>query len=146
MRSVNRSALVPYTAGQMYALVADVESYPDFLPWCTDAAVLERGDGYVVGRVGMRRAGLRKSFTTRNELKEDEAITLELADGPFRHLKGSWRFEPLGDVGSKVMLSLEFDFESRALDALLGLFFEDTLNSLVDAFTARAAEIYGQGG
>jgi ribosome-associated toxin RatA of RatAB toxin-antitoxin module len=143
MRSVSRSALVPYTAGQMYALVADVESYPDFLPWCSGAEVLERGENHVVGRVEMRRAGLRKSFTTRNVLREGESIGMELVGGPFRHLEGEWRFEALGDAGSKVTLSLDFEFDSRALDALLGVFFEETLNSLVGAFTDRADSIYG---
>ena len=143
MRSVSRSALVPYTAGQMYALVADVESYPEFVPWCSDAKVLERGADYVVGTVEMRRAGLRKAFTTRNALVEGKSIGLALVDGPFRHLEGAWQFDALGDAGSKVTLSIEFDFDSRALDAMLGVFFEETLSSLVDAFTQRAGQVYG---
>ncbi|MEO1204613.1 MAG: type II toxin-antitoxin system RatA family toxin [Pseudomonadota bacterium] len=145
MRSVSRTALVPYTAARMYALVDDVEAYPEFLPWCSGAEVLERSDAHVVARVDMRRAGLTRSFTTRNSLEPGESISLELVGGPFSHLSGDWTFEPLGDAGSKVTLKLEFDFESRALDALLGLFFEDTLNSMVDAFTRRAAQVYGEG-
>ena len=145
MRSVSRSALVPYPAERMYALVDDVEAYPEFLPWCSGAEVLERSETHVVARVDMRRAGLKRSFTTRNTLEPGRSIELALVGGPFSHLAGAWTFEQLGDAGSKVTLSLEFDFESRALDALLGLFFEDTLNSMVDAFTERAARVYGGG-
>ncbi len=144
MRSVSRSSLVTYTADQMYALVDDIEAYPEFLPWCSGAEVLERSDTHAVARVDMRRAGLKRSFTTRNTLKPGAAIELALVGGPFSHLAGAWTFEPLGDAGSKVTLKLDFDFESRALDALLGLFFEDTLNSMVDAFTRRADEVYGR--
>jgi len=142
MRSVSRTALVPYSADRMYALVDDVEAYPEFLPWCSGAKVLERDADHVVATLELRRAGLTKSFTTRNTLREGEAIELELVGGPFRELKGGWRFEPLGDAGCKVTLALEFEFDSRALDALLGLFFEETLNSLVDAFTQRAEHVY----
>ena len=144
MRSVSRTALVPHSAARMYALVDDVEAYPDFLPWCSDARVLERSDEHVVARVEMRRAGMTRSFTTRNTLRPGEAIDLALVGGPFRHLEGGWRFQSLGDAGCKVTLELDFTFESRALDALLGLFFEDTLNSLVDAFTQRADQIYAK--
>ena len=143
MRSVSRSSLVPYTAEQMYALVDDIEAYPDFLPWCSGAEVLERDAEQVVASVEMKRAGFRKSFTTRNTLTPGESIELALVGGPFQQLAGRWQFDSLADgAGCKVSLSLEFEFENRALDALLGVFFEDTCNSMVDAFTGRAAEIY----
>ena len=143
MRSVSRTALVPHSADRMYSLVYDVEAYPDFLPWCSGAKVLERDAEHVVATLEMHRAGLRKSFTTRNTLRPGEAIDLELVGGPFRELRGGWRFEPLGEAGCKVTLALEFEFDSRALDALLGTFFKETLNSLVDAFTQRADQVYG---
>jgi len=143
MRSVSRSALVPHSAARMFALVDDVEAYPEFLPWCSDAEVLERSDTHVVARIEMRRAGLTKSFTTRNTLVAGESIDIELLGGPFRELSGGWRFKSLGEEGCKVTLELQFEFESRIVDSVFGAFFEDTCNSLVDAFTRRAAEIYG---
>lgn len=143
MRKVNRSALVPHSAEQMFSLVADIESYPDFLPWCT-AAVIQSANGDVVeATLELNKSGVTKSFTTRNTLQRPEAIELALVGGPFRHLAGGWRFQPLGDEGCKVSLELEFAFESRMTDILFGQVFEDICNALVDAFTRRAGEIYG---
>lgn len=145
MRKVSRSALVPYSAKQMYVLVEDVESYPEFLPWC-GAAVLHWREGDVLeGSVEMRLAGLRRSFRTRNRMHEYEAIDMELVDGPFSHLSGGWQFKALDTLGCKVSLEVEFEVKSQATNRLLGRYFEDICNSLVDAFVRRAEDIYGTG-
>jgi ribosome-associated toxin RatA of RatAB toxin-antitoxin module len=142
MRRVSRSALVPYSAQQMYVLVEDVESYPDFLPWC-GGAVLHWRDGDVLeGSVEMHLAGLRRSFRTRNRMREYEAIDLELVEGPFSHLNGGWHFKALDHLGCKVSLAVEFEINSRATNRLLGRYFEEICNSLVDAFVRRANDIY----
>lgn len=145
MRKVSRSALVPYSASEMYALVADVESYPDFLPWCSDVEVHYREGDVVEATLELHRGGLKKRFRTRNAMHPETSMDLSLVGGPFRHLAGGWTFTPLDDAGSKVALHLEFEFDSRALDLVIGPFFEDTCNSLVDAFTRRASEVYGRG-
>jgi ribosome-associated toxin RatA of RatAB toxin-antitoxin module len=146
MRKVSRSALVPYSAEQMYILVEDVESYPDFLPWCS-AAVLHWRDGDLLeGSVEMKLAGLRRSFRTRNRMREFEAIDMELVEGPFSYLNGGWHFKPLDHIGCKVSLAVEFEVKSRATNRLLGRSFEEICNSLVDAFVRRANDIYGVGG
>ncbi len=142
MRNVRRSALVPYTAAQMYALVKDVEAYPSFLPWCNDAEVHVREPDYLEASLEMHRRGISKRFRTRNVLDENVSLGIELMGGPFRHLSGGWRFQQLGDAGSKVSLELQFEFENRATDLIFGRFFESTCNSLVDSFTRRAAQIY----
>ena len=91
----------------------------------------------------MQKGSLSKTFTTRNLNREFEAIELALVRGPFKHLGGGWRFKDLGDAGSKVSLELEFEFRSRAVDMMFGSFFEETCNALVDAFSKRAAVVYG---
>ncbi len=136
---------MPYTAGDMYALVADVESYPEFLPWCSDVEVHLRENNTVEATLELHRGGLKKRFRTRNKMQPEESMDLSLVGGPFRHLAGGWTFTPLGDAGSKVALDLEFEFDSRALDLVVGAFFEDACNSLVDAFTQRATQVYGDG-
>ena len=142
MRIINRSAIVPYSASQMYRLVEDVESYPDFLPWCS-AAVLHWRDGDMLeGSVEMHRAGLRRSFRTRNTMRQNAAIEMTLVDGPFSHLAGGWHFMALGDSGCKVSLNVEFEVSSRTTNRLFGRYFEDICNSLVDAFVRRASEMY----
>ena len=144
MRKVNRSALVPYSAAQMYALVKDVEAYPSFLPWCRDAEVHVREAGFIEASLELHRGKISKRFRTRNVLREGEFLGIELVGGPFRHMSGGWTFRQLGDAGCKVKLSLEFEFESRATDVIFGRFFEHTCNTLVDSFTQRAASIYAR--
>ena len=146
MRKVSRSALVPFSHKQMYALVEDVERYPDFLPWCSDATLHWREGDALEGSVEMNRAGLKRSFRTRNIMRQDEAIEMELVDGPFSHLSGVWLFKELGDAGSKVSLDVEFEMRSRTTDRLLGRYFEEICNSLVDAFVKRAEQMYAPGG
>ncbi len=146
MRKVNRSAIVPYSAEDMYALVEDVDSYPQFLPWCSDVEVHFREGNVVEASLELHRGSLSKRFRTRNTMHPKESMDLSLVGGPFQRLAGGWEFQALGDSGSKVSLRLEFEFESRALDLLVGAFFEDACNSLVDAFTQRAATVYGARG
>ena len=143
MRSVSRSALVPFSAADMYVLVKDVEAYPSFLPWCDDAEVHIAGTDFIEASFELHRHGISKRFRTRNVLVENVSLGIELVGGPFRHLSGGWKFQQLGDSGSKVELELDFEFENRATDIVFGRFFESTCNSLVDSFTRRAAQMYG---
>lgn len=143
MREVRRTALVPYSAKEMFELVDDVEAYPEFLPWCNDASVQSRNEETVVATLELHKGGVSKHFTTRNTLKPYEAIDMALVDGPFRHLDGGWRFRDITDDGCEVSLELEFEFDSRIVDVMFGRFFEDILSALVDAFTRRAAAVYG---
>ncbi len=143
MRKVSRSALVPYSADDMFVLVEDVDAYPDFLPWCNDVEVHFREGNVVEATLELHRGKISRRFRTRNTMQPRKSMHLELVAGPFRHLSGSWNFRPLGDAGSKVSLHMEFEFESRTLDAMIGRFFEQTCNALVDAFTQRAKDVYG---
>lgn len=143
---MSRSALVPFSAEQMYTLVEDVESYPKFLPWCSGAVLHWRDGNVLEGSVEMHLAGLRRSFRTRNRMSEFEAIDMELVDGPFSHLSGGWHFRSLDGLGCKVSLEVEFEVKSRATNRLLGRYFEEVCNSLVDAFVRRVQDIYGTGG
>lgn len=142
MRKVSRSALVPYSAAEMYELVKDVEKYPSFLPWCNDAEVHIRGGDFIEASLELHRGRISKRFRTRNVFRENESLDIALVGGPFRHMSGGWTFQQLGEAGSKVTLELEFEFENRATDVIFGRFFEHTCNALVDSFTQRAANIY----
>ena len=142
MRKVNRSALVPYSAAQMYELVKNVERYPSFLPWCNDAEVHIRGDDFIEASLELHRGRISKRFRTRNVFSENESLGIALVGGPFRHMSGGWTFKQLGTAGSKVSLELDFEFENKATDVIFGRFFENTCNALVDSFTHQAAKIY----
>ena len=113
MQLVERSALVTYTAAQMFALVNDVARYPEFLPWCTDARVEDGAAGERIATLKVARGVLRTEFTTRNTLRQDEQIQMKLLHGPFRDLQGEWRFEPIGSRGSRVHFRVEFEFKNR---------------------------------
>lgn len=127
----------------MFVLVDDVESYPQFLPWCNQAEVHNRTEESVDATLELQKGALSNKFTTRNSRNEFESIGLALIGGPFRHLDGGWQFKELGDNGCKVSLELEFEFESTLVDMMFGSFFEDICNSLVDAFTKRAESVFG---
>jgi ribosome-associated toxin RatA of RatAB toxin-antitoxin module len=143
MRKVRRSALVRYTAQEMFELVDDIEAYPEFLPWCNDATVESRSGETVVATLELHKGAVSKHFTTRNTRHEFEAIELALVDGPFRRLDGGWRFRDINGNGCEVSLELEFEFDSKLVDMMFGGFFENTLEALVDAFTQRARAKYG---
>ncbi len=143
MREVRRSALLPYSAEQMYVLVTDVERYPEFLPWCTAAVVLSDEGIAVTVRLGLARGLVRASFTTRNSLDPGRSVEMRLVEGPFRFLEGRWDFLPIATAGTRADLRVRFE-TSGLLGALaLGKAFEDACNQLVDAFGRRAREVYG---
>ncbi|MFP4243699.1 MAG: type II toxin-antitoxin system RatA family toxin [Ectothiorhodospira sp.] len=143
MSSIRRREVVPYTPQEMFDLVNDVESYPRFLPGCRSAQVLSRSGDEVTARVELAKGAVRKSFTTRNRLQRHKMIEMRLVDGPFRQLEGFWRFDPLEDGRTQVGLDLDFEFSSRLVSTVVGPVFHQIANSLVDAFSKRAREVYG---
>ncbi len=147
MKTVHKSVLIWYSAAEMFALITDVASYPQFLPWCDQASVIEDNDHGMTAKVGMSIAGIAQSFTTRNTHVQDRKVSLKLVDGPFSKLDGDWDFHPLGDGSQracKVDFTLRYDFDNAALAALVGPVFGKIAGSLVDAFVKRAAQVYGE--
>jgi len=144
MREVVRSALVGHSAEQVYALIVDVERYPEFLPWCDSTEVESRTADEMVASLSIRRGPLRTRFTTRNRMDPGRSLSMSLERGPFRTLEGLWTLEPLGEDGCSVQLRMRFEFSATVAGALLEPVFEETAGSLVDAFVARAREIYGR--
>ncbi len=142
---IERSALVPFSAGQMFDLVADVKAYPQFLPWCR-AATVHRDDGQEMeATLVIAKGPLSKSFTTRNRLVPGQCIHIALVEGPFRRLEGCWRFDDLGADGARVALELEFEIAGALLRRTLGPVFGEIANTMVDAFCRRARSVYGTG-
>lgn len=144
MTVVQKSALVQYTPAEMFALVDDIEAYPEFLPWCRSSHVAFREGDEVEASIELAKGVLNKTFTTRNRLEQDSLIEMRLVDGPFKQLEGYWHFKPLGDDACKIMLELEYEFSNTLLRMTVGPVFNQIANSLVDAFTQRAVVIYGK--
>jgi len=144
MHTVQRSILVPYSASQMFDLVADVEKYPEFMPWCGGAEVQSRDEHGMTASVQIHFAGLKQRFTTRNRHDYPNRIDLELVDGPFSSLAGDWQFVPLAEDACKVLFSLDYAFSSRALEMVVGPVFNRIATSFIDSFTKRAQARYGE--
>lgn len=148
MKSIHKSVLLWHSAHEMFALVTDVASYPQFLPWCDTAAVLETAPDGMVAQVGISMSGLRQSFTTRNTHETDRKVLMSLVNGPFSRLDGTWEFTPIGDGSQpacKVEFRLNYGFSSAALAKLVGPVFDKIAGNLVDAFVKRADQVYGSG-
>jgi len=144
MTTINKSALVPYTPAEMFALVDDIEAYPEFLSGCRRTQVLSRSADEVRATIELSKGGVEKAFTTCNRIQQNKMIEVRLVEGPFKHLNGFWRFDPLGEDGCKVSFDLEFEFASRVLSTVVGPVFSQIANSLVDSFMKRAVEVYGK--
>ncbi len=144
MATVNKSALVLYSAAEMYGLVENIEAYPQFLPWCRSARILSRSADEVRATIEMAKSGVHKSFTTCNRMQANKMIDIRLLEGPFKRLQGYWRFEPLRAGASKVSLDMEFEFANTLLRVAVEPVFKQIANSLVDAFCKRAVDLYGR--
>lgn len=149
MTRIQKTALVPYGANDMYDLVSDILGYPNFLPWCQATTIesqneLEDTVTRLIATIKMGSMGLGHAFTTTNVLKKNTSIEMELVKGPFSHLQGKWHFRTLGDMGCKISLEMEFEISNKLLSMSLGPVFAKILNSLIDAFIKRANELYGK--
>lgn len=143
MASIQRNALMPYSAAGMYAIVNDVEKYPEFLPWCASSKVISQSETEMEASILMRKGKLNHSFTTHNQLTPNQKIHMELVEGPFKSLSGDWVFIALAENACKIELNLNFEFSNRMISLLIGPIFTQIANSLVDAFCQRARQVYG---
>jgi ribosome-associated toxin RatA of RatAB toxin-antitoxin module len=148
MKHVKKSVLLWYSPAEMYSLVTAIPEYPQFLPWCDNAQVLAEHDSGVTARLGLAYMGVRHAFTTRNDHVVDESVKVQLVDGPFSLLDGTWYFRPLGRPGSeqpacKIEFDLRYAFSSAALEAVVSPVFDKVANTFVDSFVRRAEGVYG---
>lgn len=144
MTTIHRSAIVPYSARQMFELVADIPSYPKFLPWCGGARVMSAQGDELVAAIDIAYGGIHKTFSTRNLMQRDKMLEMQLLEGPFSHLQGFWQFMALAENASKITLDLEFEVSNRVVGLALTPVFSNIANQLVDRFHQRAADLYGQ--
>lgn len=143
MPVVSKSALVAHSTAKMFDLVNDVESYPQFLPWCSATKLLSRTDELLCGELEVSRAGIRQRFSTCNLLYPTERIEIRLKEGPFKQLEGAWQFTELREDACKVELQLHFEFSGMLINKAFGAVFNQIAGTLVDAFCKRANEVYG---
>ncbi|PXW95285.1 ribosome-associated toxin RatA of RatAB toxin-antitoxin module [Sphaerotilus hippei] len=154
MKHVKKSVLLWYAPREIYDLVVDVQSYSKFLPWCQRAEVLAEDSASMTARLHLAYAGVRHAFTTRNTHVDGDSVTMSLVDGPFSHLEGSWKFVAIGAPAAstpqggpqacRVEFDLSYAFASRPLELVVSPVFDRVANTFVDAFVARAEQVYGR--
>ncbi|MEX8499962.1 type II toxin-antitoxin system RatA family toxin [Leptothrix ochracea] len=152
MKHVKKQVLLWYSPREMYDLVVAVEDYPKFLPWCQRSEVLAQDTLGMTARLHLSYAGVRHAFTTRNIHREGDLVSMELVDGPFSLLEGAWHFTPLtppsdntatAPKACRIDFELSYAFASRPLEVVVSPVFDRIANTFVDAFVARAEQVYG---
>lgn len=138
-----RSALVNHSAEQMFDLVNDIESYPQFMKGCREARVISQSESELVGELTVGQGGIQHSFTTRNNLMRPERIDMHLVSGKFKDFSASWQFIELSDDACKVTLRMQFEFDLSLVDMAVERLFNNVANAQVDALVARAEAVYG---
>jgi coenzyme Q-binding protein COQ10 len=134
--------VLPYTPEQLFALVADIERYPEFLPWCVGARIKERRGDLIVADLIIGFRMFRERFTSRVSLDPPQRIDVAYTEGPFRYLDNHWTFGP-HPAGCRVGFFVDFEFKSRLLQRLIEVLFSEAVRRMVGAFEKRASELYG---
>ena len=140
---ISRSALLSYSAQQMYEIVADIQQYPNFLNWCDEVTVIDAQQNIVTARMHIAYSKLNIRFTTRNQNTPNDSIAMSLVDGPFSSLDGLWQFKELDDFASKVSIEMTFKFDNSLAPSVLGKVFEKVISMQLDAFQKRAQQLHG---
>ena len=137
---LRRSVLVPYAVEDMFDLIEQAETYPQFLPWCTGATILERSDDWVAARIEFTYLKFRFGFQTRNPKQRPDWLRVRLVEGPFKHFHGDWALTRLGDRGCRIHFALSYEIADGVFDKLAAPAIDAVSRSMVDAFVKRAEE------
>lgn len=138
---LSHSVLVPYGVEAMFDLIELAEAYPQFLPWCTGATILERSDDWVAARLDFCYMKVRFGFQTRNAKRRPESLQVRLVAGPFRRFRGDWRLTRLADVGCRITFDVSYEIADGVLDRLAAPAVEYVARTMVDAFVRRAEQM-----
>ncbi len=142
MTEINRSALLPYPAEDVYTLINDVSAYPQFMKGCVGAEVIVSTEDMMEARLDLAAGRLKYSFTTRNKLAPPHKVEMTLVDGPFKSFQGLWTVQALNESACKVTLELQFTLASKVLGVAAKKLFSPMANDLVDALVKRAHHLY----
>jgi len=143
MPTIQKEQSIPYLAADMYRLVADIAAYPDFVPYCSGTIIHESSDRCVEASVSLNFYGVKQTFTTKNQMQPDSIITMELVNGPIKHLQGQWQFVALGEAASKITLSVDYSIDHPWYGALFDAAVGRVSSEILQAFVLRAKVLYG---
>ncbi|SCB78700.1 Ribosome association toxin PasT (RatA) of the RatAB toxin-antitoxin module [Gilliamella bombicola] len=142
MAHVFHEVIEPYSIEQMFALVNDIEKYPEFVPDCIATGIIRKQDNTIAAFIEVEKFGFKKSFTTLNQINEPNSIDMRLLDGPFKQLSGRWQFVEIAENKSKISLTLNFEFKNKLLGMTFTPVFKEVMTGMVNAFSKRARQIY----
>ncbi|QIQ20987.1 type II toxin-antitoxin system RatA family toxin [Zophobihabitans entericus] len=143
MQQVSYTVTEPFSAQQMYALVNDINAYPEFVPDCKKTGIIQQMGNEMRAYIEVEKLGFKKRFITKNIQVPHSQILMELVEGPFNELKGQWSFTPVTDNSCTIEFNLKFEFKSRLLEAAFSPIFKDIMTNMVKAFSRRAQQVYG---
>lgn len=143
MPGIRETRHLPYSAEQMFDLVADVARYPEFLPWVVGTRIRSDSETEMVAEMLVGFKALREKFTSRVDKRRPSELKVHYIDGPMKDLDNEWRFRPMEDGGCDVDFRVEFTFRNRLFEALAGQYFDRAFRKMVSAFEERAAQLYG---
>lgn len=146
MPQIRVTEIVPFSQSQMYNLVVDVERYPDFLPWCVKSRIIERNENQFLAELTVAFKGIRESFQTVDLLTPEHKVEVNLRSGPFRYLASTWTFTPLTPEKTQIDFFIDFTFQNRMKEMLLGPVFSQISKQMVSAFCKHATAIFSQNG
>lgn len=142
MAQVKKTVIINHSAGEMFLLVDDVLKYPEFLPWCGGVDLIHQDDQSTTATLHIAYHGLHQNFTTQNSKTFPSLMTIQLKDGPFKHMDGVWQFIALNDEACKIEFSLNYEFANQFLEKIIAPVFSHIANTFVDGFVVRADKIY----
>lgn len=142
MAQVKKTVIINHSAGEMFLLVDDVLKYPEFLPWCGGVDLIHQDDQSTTATLHIAYHGLHQNFTTQNSKTFPSLMTIQLKDGPFKHMDGVWQFTALNDEACKIEFSLNYEFANQFLEKIIAPVFNRIANTFVDGFVVRADKIY----
>lgn len=144
MPGIQETHRLPYTAEQMFDLVADVDRYPEFLPWVIATRIRSETESEMTADMLVGFKALREKFTSRVHMERPRQLRVQYIDGPLRDLDNRWTFRPLEDGGCEIDFCVDFAFKNRMFEALAGQYFDRAFRKMVAAFETRANELYGK--
>ena len=142
MAQVKKTVIINHSASEMFLLVDDVLKYPEFLPWCGGVDLIHQDDQSTTATLHIAYHGLHQNFTTQNSKTFPNSMTIQLKDGPFKHMDGVWQFIALNDEACKIEFSLNYEFANQFLEKIIAPVFNHIANTFVDGFVVRADKIY----
>tara|TARA_B100000700_G_scaffold39199_1_gene39328 strand:- start:524 stop:961 length:438 start_codon:yes stop_codon:yes gene_type:complete len=138
MDIINQTEDINVNVSLIFELINDVNQYSEFLPWCSESKILDDNNSEMTAEIEIHRSPIKWKFKTRNVYKSDEIININLQEGPFKDLKGSWKFEKIDKFNSRVTLYLEYEFNSKIIELSLKPVFSSIMSSILDSFISEA--------